>query len=145
MKMNNDTLTAREKMQAENCTCVLCKGGQYCTSTLRGVAPLVEFLESGESFRGFSTADRIVGRAAAFLYVLLGVREVYADVMSEGAAAIFEQYGISSFCEETAREIRNRAGTGICPMEEAVQQEHSPSPAFEKIKQKLVLLKDNRI
>ena len=40
--------------------------------------------------------DKVVGRAAAFLYVLLEVKEIYAGVMSEGAADVLSKYGICS-------------------------------------------------
>lgn len=59
------------------------------TSTERGVKPLLQWLDGENSVKGFSAVDKVVGRAAAFLYVLLEVKEVYAGVMSEGAAHYF--------------------------------------------------------
>lgn len=101
---------------------------------------MIEFIESGIDFKGFSAADKVVGKAAAFLYVLLGVEEVYADVMSEAAIYTLARHGIQPICDRSAKEIRNRINTGICPMEETVQTESLPNPAFEKIKAKLALL-----
>ena len=47
--------------------------------------------------RGFAAADRVVGRAAAFLYVLLGAGEIYAGVMSDTAADVLERFGVAVF------------------------------------------------
>ncbi|MFQ3621612.1 MAG: DUF1893 domain-containing protein [Spirochaetales bacterium] len=39
--------------------------------------------------------DKIVGKAAAFLIVRMGIRQVYAHLLSELAAGVFEMYGVS--------------------------------------------------
>ena len=63
------------RLQREGLTCILQQGERVLTSTQRGVAPLVAWLDAGEA--GCIAADKVVGRAAAFLYVLLGVRAVF--------------------------------------------------------------------
>ena len=69
------------------------------SSTERGVKPLLDFIENGPNLRGFSAADKIVGKAAALLYVLLGVKEVYAPVMSETALYTLAHNGILPLCD----------------------------------------------
>ena len=71
-----DLEKARELLHTGEYTCALCRGNEHYTSTLRGVRPLFEWLESGNDLRGFSAADKVVGKGAAFLYVLLGVQSV---------------------------------------------------------------------
>ncbi len=44
-----------------------------------------------------------------------------APVMSEGAAETLARYGVLFRCDTLSPEIRNRAGTGLCPMEQAVR------------------------
>lgn len=118
-------------------TCVLCKDNRVYTSTERGVKPLLEWYNKGINMQGFSAADKVVGKAAAFLYVLLGVDEVYAPVMSEGAVHIFERNGIKVQYKLCVKEIINRAGTGRCPMEEAVNEITEAKEALAAIKCKL--------
>ena len=65
---------AKELLESGGYTCVITDGDRVLTSTLRGVKPLVQFLESGRDLTGFSAADKVVGRATAYLYVLLGVK-----------------------------------------------------------------------
>ena len=93
--MNQDLHLAKSILAAENCTCVLSRGTEVYKSHRRGVAPLMGWLEEGLDLEGFSAADKVVGKATAFLYCLLRVKEVYALVMSQAAANVLEQQGIS--------------------------------------------------
>ena len=86
----SDLNKAKALLAAGGYTCVLCRGDEIHTATARGVKPLVDWLDSGLDLRGFSAADKVVGRATAFLYVLLGVREVHALVMSAPAKEALE-------------------------------------------------------
>ncbi len=133
--MSGDLSQAKDLLESGAYTCVLCKGDRIYTTAKRGVLPLVEWVESGKVPEGFSAADKIVGRAAAFLYILLGIKEVYAPVMSEGALELFSQNGITAVCDTKTEAIINRKGTGICPMEQAVKDVCSPRDAFLAIKQ----------
>lgn len=124
-------------------TCAVYNKTEVVKSKKRGVAPLVEWLESGKIFCGFSAVDKVVGKAAAYLYVLLGVDKVYALVISEGAAEVFTRFGIAYIYEEKVPAIRNRTDTGFCPMEQAVWDIDKPQTAYEAIKQTLQKLKKN--
>ena len=125
----------------EGCTCAMIKGETLLRSTRRGVAPLLEWLQSGADCRGAFAADKVVGKAAAYLYVLLNVREVYAKVLSEAAEEVFLRFGIPYTYESRVAAIRNRDGTGFCPMEQAVWDTKEPQKAYEQILQKLEELK----
>lgn len=125
-------------MLAGDATCVLCKGDSpVITSTDRGIKPLMGFLGSGTDLDGYFVADRVVGKAAAFLYVLLGVREVYATVMSEPAARVLKENGIEAYWDVQPQAIRNRMNTGFCPMESAVWEIDTPTDALCAIRKKL--------
>ena len=111
---------ARNLLESGNYTCVVCKEDSVYTATQRGVAPLLNWLEAGIDLRDFSAADRVVGRGAAFLYCLLGVKEVHARVMSHPAKEVLQAYGIPTSADTYVDGIINRAGTGPCPFEAAV-------------------------
>lgn len=133
---SSDLEKAKEIFTSGDYTCVLCKGAVTLTSTERGVKPLLKWLDSETSTMGFSAVDKVVGRAAAFLYVLLEVKEVYADVMSEGAVDVLSKYGIRSGYSVSTKEIINRQGNGICPMEQAVTGIDIPEQALEAVQEK---------
>lgn len=138
--MKNDLKKAIDILNSGQYTCVLCKDNEIHTSTERGVRPLLGWLESETKLKGFSAADKVVGKAAAFLYVLLGVKEVYAPVMSESAIYTLSRNGIFPRCDVSVKNIINRAGTGNCPMEEAVMDIIEPKEAINNIKLKLLQL-----
>lgn len=141
MMMSKDTETARNLLETEGFTCVLCKNDEIYTTTLRGVKPLVQWLESGMDFSGFCAADKVVGKATAFLYSLLGVKEVYAHVMSKASLEVLEKAGIRVQYGKMVEYIINRKGDGICPFEEAVLNVETADAARIAIRQKMEELK----
>lgn len=132
-----DIERAKELLSSGQYTCVLCRGERTITDTQTGIAPMMGLIGAGTDVRGFAVADRIVGRAAALLFVLAGVGEVYAGVMSRGAALELDRHGIAHSCGTLADNIVNRAGTGICPMEQAVTGIDDPRAAYEAIARRL--------
>lgn len=136
--MNSDLEKAVEILRENpEYTCVFCKDDKTYTSTSRGIRPILDFLETTD-LNGFSAADKVVGKGASFVYVLLGVRSLHAKVMSKGASEVLTKYGIYHTFDTLTDSIINRAKTGICPMEEAVQNISDPNEALEAIKSKLL-------
>lgn len=99
------------------------RDGSEWTSRARGVKPLLDILDGADAaaFAGARCYDRIVGRAAAFLYAKIGVAQVTAPVMSVGAQALLARHGIAAKWNVSVPAIRNRAGDGICPMDASVK------------------------
>ena len=139
--METDLQTAISVLKAENCTCVLCKGKMIHQSTQRGVKPLLTWLDDGTDLMGFSAADKVVGRGAAFLYLLLGVRRVHGCIMSAAAVKVLRSGGIEVTWDTLAESIRNRTNTGPCPMEAATETCTTPEEALTAIRQKLQTLR----
>lgn len=135
--MNSDLRKAIDMLQDGHYTCVLCKNDIIYTSTERGVKPLLEWMDRGIVLKDFSAADKVVGKAAAFLYVLFGVEEVYASVMSERAIETLKANGIRVNYKTSVSNIKNRTGKGFCPMEEAVRNISVPSEALETVRKTL--------
>ena len=121
-------------LNSGNYTCVACKEEVVYTTTQRGVAPLLNWLDSKTDLKDFSAADRVVGRGAAFLYCLLGVKEVYALVMSRPAAEVLQSHGILADAGTFVEGIINRTGTGPCPFEAAVMDIQDTQEALNAIR-----------
>jgi hypothetical protein len=94
-------------------------------------------LQSGKSFVGAVASDKTVGAGAAYLYVLLGVKCVWANVVSERAESVLKRYGIGLYYGERVPYIINRKGDGVCPIEQSVSNAKSPEHAYELILEKL--------
>lgn len=128
---------AKELLESSGCTCVVCGDGVTLTSQKRGVAPLLDWLDEGRSLKGYSAADKVVGNGAAFLYVLLGISELYADVISKSALETLTKHHISVTYGVLTEAIRNRDNTGYCPIETAVAGITSPEEALTAIRNRL--------
>lgn len=135
--MTNDLTKACATLESGGYTCVVCREGTVHTATERGVKPLLDWITAGLDLKGFSAADRVVGRATAFLYVLLGVKEVYAKVMSRPAADVLTAHSISVHPGTLVDGIINRKGTGPCPFEAAVMEINDAQEALTAIRKRL--------
>ena len=82
---------------------------------------------------GAICADKIVGRAAAFLYEYLKVKEVYAKVLSKSGKCVLEDAGIVCSYDCLTDEIINRMGTGPCPMDKIVSEVSDCRDAYNKL------------
>ena len=102
----------------------------------RGIAPLLTCIRRNLDVQGSIATDTIVGKAAALLYVYMGIREVHAEVMSEAAAETLRRHQIPFHAQVMTKSIRNRTGTGICPMEETVAEVSDPTQAFFALEKK---------
>ena len=131
----NDLEKAKSILNGGEYTCVLCKGDIIHSSRHRGVRPLLELLETDVS--GFSAADKVVGKATALLYCLLKVQAVYAQVISLAALQVLQSNNIAVSWGSQVDFIRNRAGDGRCPMEQATDGIYDPQEALAAIQKKL--------
>ncbi len=135
--MATDIERAKALLREGGYTCAMVFGEKTITSRERGVKPLISLLDAGESLAEYSAADKVIGRAAAYLYLLLGVRKIFVGVISEGALAVLSEAGVSVEYEILTERIKNRAGTGFCPMESCVEGAESPEQALSMIRKSL--------
>lgn len=135
--MDKDLIKAKETLETGGYTCVLSRGEELICTKQRGVKPLVMLKESGRSYCGYCAADKVVGKATAFLYVLLGVKAVYAAVISRAALDVLKDNSITLEYGTLVDNIINRKGDGICPFEAAVLDISDASSAYTAIKYKM--------
>lgn len=106
-----------ELLHREQCSCVIANG-EIRTFRQRGVADLYELLNREPDFlQGSSVADKVIGKAAAALMILGGVKEIYADVISEPALALLREAAVEVSFGQAVDHIINRTQTGWCPLE----------------------------
>ena len=136
--MHPDLEKAKETLKMENCTCVLTLGSVMFKSKEKGVQPLIDWMNSGNNYMGYMVADKVVGRAAAFIDIAMGIREVYAEVMSEGAKALLEKNHIEAYAETVVPQIMNSDNSDICPLEKAVEGIDNAAEALMPIELALI-------
>ena len=136
------TLIAKTTLEKNGLTLAITDGETNHVSTARGVRPLLDLYENHANVSGFCACDKVVGKGASVLYVLLKVKQVYALTASKIAIELLQKHGISVLCENVVERILNRDKTGFCPIESAVQNEDEPTLALEKIYEALEKLKE---
>ena len=130
-----------DRLHAEGCSCVIYNNDHTLLFHKRGVQDLHQLLRtSPDTLRGAMIADKVVGKATALLYRLLGVRAVYAHIISESALEVLQAGGIEAAYETLVPYIVNRTGDGRCPMETATANLTDPALAPAAIQAKLAEL-----
>ncbi len=101
----------------------------------RGVADLLNLLDKRPgALRGATAADKVVGKGAAALMAMGGVRELYAGTLSEPALALLKRHGVYVIHGKLVPEIRNRSNTGLCPVETVCADADSAGECVECIR-----------
>ena len=133
----NNLEKAKQILSDGEYTCVLANEKITLSTKERGVKPLVKWLESNLDFHDFSAADKVIGKGAAFLYLLLGIKSIYAFVISTPALELLRERNVYVEYSQEVDNIINRQGTGICPFEEAVLPITDEKLAYQLIKEKM--------
>lgn len=128
---------AKKILMSENYTCVIADEEKVYISKLRGVSPLIAWYENNMRFQGFAAADKVVGKATAFLYLLLEVDSVYAGVISIEALKVLQKGEVDVEYGICVNNIINRTGTDICPFEKAVLDISDAHIAYYEIRNKM--------
>ena len=130
-----DELTyAQEMLTRGGYTLVVCRDGHVHISEDSGLCGLLQIAGSGE-WEGACAADKVVGKAAALLFVKLKVSAVYAGTLTKSAARVFEANGIAYRYGKCVGSLLNTDKTDYCPYEKAVQTTESPDEAFTILNQ----------
>lgn len=107
-----------EMLHKGDYSCVVRNGSEVRTFTRPGVADLYILLDEDAAFlKGAKVADKVIGKAAAALIVLGGVRELYAEVISLSALMLIRDAGIEVDFSVVVPYIHNRNGDDWCPLE----------------------------
>lgn len=107
-----------DQLRDEDASCVIRNGAETRVFRERGVKDLFRLLETDPVFlAGALVADKVVGKGAAALMVLGGVRAVHAGVVSTPALGLFAAAHIPVEYGLEVPHIINRTKTGWCPVE----------------------------
>lgn len=134
MNTNMDMMRAGQLLTSGGYSCVLYRSGVSFTSYASGIKPLLIWLDSGVDYSGFFAADKIVGKGAAWIYIHLRVRGVYARTMTIDARDLLFAHGVAVSCDNYIERIMNRTGDGLCPFEAALIGQAEPDQALAAIK-----------
>ena len=142
MNVASDLARAHALLEAENHAIVIVRDGLMIgVGDRRGVIDLLTLSATlGPSAAGAAVADRIVGRAAALVYRAMGIKAVYAQLLSEAGETALAEGAIYYEWSERVAQILNRAHDGICPFEQAAAGVDDPAAAIPVFKARLAQL-----
>ncbi len=111
-----------------------------------GISDLLRLLQEQESsdvLAEAEVADKVVGKAAAALMIMGGVKAVFADTISLPALELFASAApdVEVTYDIKVEYIVNRTQTGWCPMELATKEAKTPEECLVNIKAKLAELR----
>jgi hypothetical protein len=128
---NADLALARARLRDAQLGMVVVRDGETVwESAAPGVASLLDAVENEARVRGAALADRVVGRAVALVAVHGAIAAVHGEVMSEPAVAVLRSHGTLLSYDRRVQFVHNRAGTGLCPLEQLTAPIDSPSDAL---------------
>ena len=127
-----------ERLKEGGYSFVLYKDGEWSTSEKRGIAPIMELLrENKELLKGAYVADKVIGKAAALLLIEGGISYLHTQVISEHAIEVLRMSNIEFEYQSLVPYIVNRAGDGMCPMEETVLEVTDSTKAYKLLQEKI--------
>jgi hypothetical protein len=132
----SDLDTAKNRLFEKDLTLVIVKNSKILFET--GSHRISGFLDAIEQLNvklnGAAVADRVAGKAIALLCVYAGISEVYAEVLSRKAKAVFEQHKIPCQWKKLAENILNLNRSNVCPFEKAAANISDPEAAYAAFK-----------
>lgn len=124
-----------DTLHSGNYSCVIEHEGVLRTFTQRGINDLYDlYTQEPEWLQGSAIADKVVGKGAAALMVLGGIKTLYTDVISTPALTLLREAGIEVCYKQEVPHIINRDQTGWCPLETATQMLHTAETIYPVIR-----------
>jgi hypothetical protein len=141
-----DLEIAKKQLYSKNLTLAIVKNGiilfQTDTHKISGVIGAIE--KFGAQLNGASVADRVAGKALALLCVYAGISQIYAEVLSRKALAVFEDNKIMFEWKEIIDNVLDIDKTGVCPFEKVAANISDPKESYATFKTLLTKMKTCR-
>jgi len=103
----------------------------------KGIKTLLCLYRTGAEYGGGAVYDKVIGKAAAALIILLGFKEVYAKTISGPALELLKQNKAAVSYSVLTDNIMRSDGKGLCLMEEACSGCASPLECAQAVLKKL--------
>ncbi|MCI8760686.1 MAG: DUF1893 domain-containing protein [Clostridia bacterium] len=92
--------------------------------------------EDEKALQNSIIADKVIGKVAASIMAVAGVKEIYANVLSKMAIPVLEKAKIKYSYGQMVDFIKNQPQTGMCPMETKYELESDIRKIYQEIMSK---------
>lgn len=107
---------------------VLSRGKIFFRSKASDLRPILRYLKRfGPKRKKVFIFDKIVGRAAALLFVLIQPERVFASVLSERGEAVLRKHGITAEARKLVDRIMAVSSPSLCQWEKLSQGQTAES------------------
>ncbi len=137
-----DTERLKTLIEEHNASLVIGNGSDIHLCFGSGVSDLYRlYTTMPQLLHSAIVVDKVVGKGAAALMMLGGVKEVYAYVISRVALNLLDNSDIKVCYARLVENIINRKGDDICPVEKRCKDAITPQECFPLIQSFLQSLK----
>lgn len=138
------TQSAIHLIEQSTAACVIIKKGVIERTEMgRGIGPVLKLYDEGV-LKDAYVVDKIIGKAAAMILTEGGATACYALTMSRAAYDWLTNHGVKASYRDCVDVIINRAGDGMCPMEETVLNIDNAEEGIEAVRHKRAELMKNQ-
>ena len=110
--------------------------GKTTSYNHKGVHDLLQLIdEQPQVLKGAVVADKLIGKAAAAIMVVAGVKEVHTNLICTSALKMLREAGVKVFFKEEVPMILNRSMSGQCPIDSQVDTIMCPQKCVEILRQ----------
>ena len=115
----------KEKLYETNASLVVLYANGECKAYYQNqIKDIKEILQQDRTaLQGAVIADKVIGKVAGSILTVAGVKEIYADVMSQYVIPVLEENQIKYEYKNLTDYIQNNDKTGMCPMENKYKEE----------------------
>lgn len=122
--MNNLEMVKQKLYETNASLVVLYANGESKEYYKNRINDIKEILQKDKTaLKGAIIADKVIGKVAASILAVAGVKEIYADVISKYAIPVLEENGIKYEYRNLAEYVQNNDKSGMCPMENKYKDE----------------------
>lgn len=124
---------AKKLFENNNLTFALVSNDKTITSQKKGLQELILLAQNEDAFFEWSICDKICGRAAAFLFVFMGLKEVHAKKMTKLAIQILDRAEIEFSYDELIDTVLDENMKELDRFEKAVLRSGSAIQALKDL------------
>lgn len=125
----------KEKLYETNASLVVLYANGECRAYYQNrIKDIKEILQQDNmALEGAIIADKMIGKVAGSILTVAGVKEIYADVMSQYAIPVLEENGVKYEYKNLTDYVQNNDKTGMCPMEKKYKEEMDIYKIYDEI------------
>ena len=132
--MTNLEIVRKKLYETKASLVVLYKNGECKQYYQNRIADIKKILKEDKfALQGAKIADKVIGKVAGSILVVAGVREIYADVMSNYAVPVLEENKVTYEYKTLVEYVQNKDKTGMCPMENKYKEETDIAKIYKEM------------